>query len=122
MDQWTPPKGSADAAAWKQHYLRLCLKRFVVVDNAMSEGGRSSSIVMELVGQEMGEGEGRTLVRHIPVRRGPRCAGRGKRRGRYLRPNLDDSGQPVKAACRVSNICDPMKDVPGWLPTRTGTG
>ena len=121
MDQWTPPKGSADAAAWKQHYLRLRLKRFVVVDNAkVREGEGHPAIVMELVGQEMGEGEGRDIgVCRISSEAEALDAlsvanDEDATFSLILDELIDNFGEGRVSG--VKNICDPMKDVPGWPP------
>ena len=53
------PKNSEQKKAWKQQYLKAKLSRFIVLDTGkIREGEALDPVMMELVPQEMDEGEG----------------------------------------------------------------
>jgi hypothetical protein len=58
LSNWMPTNGE-QKKQWKQQYLNANLSRFIVLDTGkIREGKALEPVVMELVPQEMGEGEG----------------------------------------------------------------
>jgi len=61
LSNWLP-KNSEQRKAWKQQYLSAKLSRFIVLDTGkIREGEPLDPVMMELVPQEMAEGEGRAI-------------------------------------------------------------
>jgi len=115
------PVGQSPRRSWQDSYLRKNLRRWIVLDSSkVREGDAISPIVMELVGQEMSEGEGRDIGVCKVSSEDEAVASNSFEKDKeahfllIVDSLIDAFG--VGEVNGVKAIHEQMEDVPGWPP------